>query len=177
MLRVVRKNKLEKKKETHSGGYSNPQSESTDSTSPSSDCTITIPDSDGSLGQSDNDAESNPSQIQTDGKQPEPYPITDKDQPPSVLVLYSIQTAAEEIKEINELLVCGLSEFNVSVDSLDTVGPKEICKEWIEKELRGREAVLLVCNRQFHEEWKSDNDEGELRIGSIVRVRDHFLYS
>ena len=87
----------------------------------------------------------------------------------SVLVLYSTQTPAEEARRINELLVCGLGKYNVAVESPDTVGPQQLQKEWIEEGLRERAAVLLVCNRQFQEEWRS-NGEGELQVASVVKV-------
>ena len=68
--------------------------------------------------------------------------------------------------------MCGLSDYNIKVETPDTTEPREVQKEWIEKGLRESHAVLLVCNKQFEEEWKGKGDQlGELSVASVVKVR------
>ena len=100
-------------------------------------------------------------------------PVSSKSQSSSILVLYSTKTPAEETKRINELLVGGLGQYNVSVVTPDTVTPRELTQEWIEEGLRERQAVLLVCNRQLWEEWQGENCEGDMKVAGIVKVGTH----
>ena len=90
---------------------------------------------------------------------------------PWILVLYSTQTPKDDVRKINELLVCGLGQYNLLVETPDTVEPQEVRQEWIEEGLRESQAVLLVCNRQFQEEWRAERScEGELQVARIVKV-------
>ena len=90
----------------------------------------------------------------------------------SIVALYSIRTPAEDIDRINKLLACGLSDYNIKVETPDTTKPREVQKEWIEKGLIESHAVLLVCNKQFEEEWKGKADgQGQLTVASVVKVR------
>ena len=60
------------------------------------------------------------------------------------------------------------------METPDTTKPREMQKEWIEKGLIESHAVLLVCNRQFEEEWKGKADgQGQLTltVASVVKVR------
>ena len=98
------------------------------------------------------------------------------DMRPSVLVLYSLETPAEEVEKIHKVLVGGLSTYDITVDTPDTVGPRELSSVWIEAGLREREAVLLVCNRQFQSEWEAMPPRGELYIASAVKVSCILLY-
>ena len=76
------------------------------------------------------------------------------------------------MKRLNELLVGGLADYNIRVVTPATTKPRDLQKEWIERGLRESHAVLLVCNRQFQEEWEgSGGEHGDLMVASVVKVR------
>ena len=89
--------------------------------------------------------------------------------PVSVLALYSQQTPENEMQTINRLLVGGLKQFHIEVETPGTALPRQLSREWIEQRVKTSQAVLLVCNQQFHEECQG---EGEgFHIGSVTKVR------
>lgn len=67
----------------------------------------------------------------------------------------------------------GLADYNIRVVTPATTKPRDLQKEWIERGLRESHAVLLVCNRQFQEEWEGSGggEHGDLMVASVVKVR------
>lgn len=97
--------------------------------------------------------------------------------PCPVVVLYSLRTPEQQRTTINNLLVGGLAEQGVSVETPGTARPRAISRDWLEVKLRQVKAVLLVCNQQFYEEWTGTCPEGDckLQVGREVKLLTNCL--
>ena len=89
-----------------------------------------------------------------------------------VMVLYSKQTSEEEVQCIHDDLVGGLCNYNIEAWTPGTAPPRLLDLQWVEQGLRAGQAVLLVCNREFHWEWQLQCEGGQFHIASAVKVRE-----
>ena len=59
----------------------------------------------------------------------------------------------------------------MTAESPGTIRPRFMTRDWLELSISQAEAVLLVCNKQFYEEWtdRGSDEHYKLRIGWEVK--------
>ena len=89
---------------------------------------------------------------------------------PSVWVLYSLHTPKEQELLIHDILLGGLAR-EMTVQTPGTICDREMIREWLETGILEANAVLLVCNDEFYEEWRSEGDGyGGVQMGREAKM-------
>ena len=105
-------------------------------------------------------------------------------EPGPVLLLYSLQTSEDQKTTIHHLLVGGLAQYGIVVETPGTVGPRMVTRDWLVVRVKQAQVVLLVCNQPFCDEWRGQHQDS-FQIGDAVRrlqdclnshVLDKFAY-
>ena len=101
-----------------------------------------------------------------------------------VLLLYSLQTSEDQKTTIHHLLVGGLAQYGIVVETPGTVEPRVVTRDWLVVRVKQARVVLLVCNQPFCDEWRGQHQDS-FQIGDAVRrlqdclnshVLDKFAY-
>ena len=85
-------------------------------------------------------------------------------------VLYSLETPDEQQYQINCLLLAGLANYNISTETPGSINNRRITRDWLERGVSKADAVLLICNDQFYNEWLSEGSGGGVKMGHEVKM-------
>ena len=87
-------------------------------------------------------------------------------------ILYSLDTPDDQKRLIHEKLKQLSTDYGISLHTPGTIASRNITREWLVTGTTQASAVLLVCNRQFYEEWRTDSSDccRGVKIGREIRV-------